>query len=118
MDNENIQNVNSEEKGMRITQAVAFGTIVVTFFVVAITITGELYKPLKVLLTEAHSHHWVGKGIWSAVTFFAASALYYLIQRSTHTDRASSLIKIASIVMLLGTVVLLLFFWYEFASHA
>lgn len=118
MDNENIQNVNSEEKGMRITQAVAFGTIVVTFFIVAITITGELYKPLKVLLTEAHNHHWVGKGIWSTIIFFATSVLYYLLIRSPKQEKMSSLIRIASIIMVLGTIMLLLFFWYEFASHA
>lgn len=117
MDN-NTHNVSVEEKGTRITQAVAFGTIVVTFFIVSITIGGELFKPLKALLAEAHHHHWVGKGIWSGVTFVVTSAIYYIATRFPKEERTHTLIKWAGIVMLLGTIILLLFFWYEFASHA
>lgn len=96
------------------------GAIAVVLFVVSITILGELLPPLKNLLKDAHHHHWVGKGVWSAVVFAVVTLGSFSVLRgkSENTLVASKLILYLSHALIAGTVLLFLFFVYEFYTHA
>lgn len=105
------------DKKLRAVNAFIAGAIVVAVFVGGITIAGELYAPLKNLLKEAHDHHWVGKGIWSAIVFAAVSILYYIASKETNTDSTIRLMKMLSWMVILVTMALFGFFMYEFIIH-
>jgi len=112
----NLQNSDSEKK-VRVFNSLIIGLIAVTIFVVGVTIIGELYKPLKDLLADVHNHHWIGKGIWSAIVFVVVSALYFFFANSSQKDGTAYVIKLASILITIGSLVLLGFFLYEFYAH-
>ena len=105
------------DKKLKITNAFLASAIVVSVFVVVATILGELYKPFKNMLAELHGHHWVGKGIWSAVVFVAVGALYYVTTKEPNTDTTTRLMKILSWMAILVTLVLFIFFIYEYVIH-
>lgn len=105
------------DKKLRAANAFIAGAIIVAVFVGGITIAGELYAPLKNLLKEAHNHHWVGKGIWSAIVFAVVSVLYYLVAGETNTDSTIRLMKMLSWMVILVTFALFVFFMYEFIIH-
>lgn len=44
-------------------------TVSSVWFVTAITLTTELYPPLKVLVASVFLHHWLGKSILTLVVF-------------------------------------------------
>ena len=105
------------DKKLKTTNAFLCGAIVTSVFVVVATIAGELYSPFKNLLKELHGHHWVGKGIWSAIIFVAVGALYYMATKEPNTDTTTRLMKILSWTAILATLVLFVFFIYEFVIH-
>lgn len=106
------------DRKTQLLDAAVTGAIVAALFIVVITIAGELYSPLKDLLREEHYHHWVGKGIWSSIAFVLASIVYFFGFKSIGEGRTPKLLKILSWMLLLGTLILLAFFIYEFFGHA
>ncbi len=89
-------------------------------FVVLITILGELHAPLKPFLKEQHYHHWIGKSLWSVGVFLIATIATcgYYKSKADSEIQLSRYVSLASIVLGGGTVVLYLFFIYEFmAKH-
>ena len=105
------------EKRTRILQGILLGTIAATVLVVVLTIAGDMYKPLKTFLKEAHHHHWVGKGVWAALLFAIVSVFYAVGVKGGTDERTSKLLRIASWTILAGTVLLILFFVWEYFRH-
>lgn len=105
------------DKKLRAVSAFTFSAIITAVFIVALTIAGELYKPLKDLLKEQHHHHWVGKGIWSAILFFAISIGYYGMASAVTEHSTARLVRVLSWMFVLATFVLFGFFTYEFFIH-
>lgn len=93
------------------------GAISTVVFIVALTIAGDLYAPLKNFLKEAHHHHWVGKGIWAAILFVIVTPGYYFVKKNDTSDNTTRLMRILAWISLLGALTLLLFFVYEFFKH-
>lgn len=105
----------SMNKKTSLVNAVLSATILVSIFVLVITITGELYKPLKDLLTEIHSHHWIGKGIWASILFFATTAATYPLFNKVG-DKYTQVLPILTVYALsVSSILLILFFLYEYA---
>lgn len=113
----NTEITTSANKSVKIVNSFICSAIVVTIFIVAITIAGELFKPLKNLLTEQHNHHWVGKGIWSAIIFFVVAVGYYVVNKRGNARTTSNLLMILSWSLLLALIILMAFFAYEFSIH-
>jgi len=85
--------------------------------VVFLTITGELYSPLKDLLKDMHYHHWVGKGIWAAVLFTAVTVILYLTTKDDDDFTLTRLVNRLSCTLVCATILLFLFFVYEYSIH-
>ncbi len=96
--------------------SITIGALVAMFFVVGITILGELYAPLKPFLKEQHYHHWIGKSVWSVVVFVivTATTLIYYRKKDDTEIPLSRYLSLASIFLGAGTIVLYLFFVYEY----
>ena len=104
-----IKKKNSLIVGMMVGAAAA------TALVVALTVVGELFKPLKEYLADAHHHHWIGKGIWATILFVVVSISTYFI--SDDERKVSGAVTVLSYTLMMATVVLFLFFTYEYIAH-
>ena len=100
-------------------KSLLIGALVSVWFVVLVTVVGELYAPLKKWLADYHFHHWIGKSIWSVLVFIGVSGGAYWQKRGrTDLDPVFSL-NLLSYSLIAGTVILYLFFTYHylFGSH-
>ncbi len=61
--------MNNSDKNIKIVSSALVSAALVSVFVAAITIFGELYAPLKGWLKVTFSHHWLGKSFLSAGLF-------------------------------------------------
>lgn len=104
-------------KQAKIVNAGIVGAIAAVLLVVLLTIAGDLYAPLKKLLKDVHHHHWIGKGVWSAILFMVMALGYGVFSKAPQDEKTPRLLKTLSWVTALGTVVLILFFIYEFSRH-
>ena len=109
----------------KIVQGTLVSAVITLFFIVGITIAGELYKvadasgkmvnPIKDYLKALHGHHWVGKGIWAVVLFIVLSVLFSLVLRpSTDGKRIGSMISALTVSLIVCTLAIYGFFTYEF----
>jgi hypothetical protein len=98
MKNVNLQSV----------KAAAEGVAAVAVLVAVLTIVGEMYSPLKDILTNVFKHHWLGKGALSIVLF----VLVYQTRRGEYAraDTTSRAIYLAVIVSFLSTAAMLGYF--------
>ena len=86
--------------------------------IVAITITGELYAPLKDWLKTTFTHHWLGKSIISIAVFavvFFVSRLSIAVE--DESENIGSFISALSVFAILGTHALVGFYLYEYLIH-
>lgn len=111
------QNTDMVNNEARVVNAFTVGAIATVVFIVVVTIVGELWSPLKTLLKEAHHHHWVGKGVWSVITFVVVGIGYFLIVRNSSETTTNKLLKRLALTLVLGTLILLAFFSYKFFIH-
>ena len=99
-----------------IVQSTMLAGALAAILVVFLTVVGELHSPLKDFLKNAHYHHWVGKGIWAAGLFILVTAISYpLFKRGARNSKAT--ITFFNWMLILGTLILLLFFTYEYLIH-
>ena len=104
-------------KKEHIVRSVMIGAIVASVYVVIATVAGELYKPYKNLLADLHYHHWVGKGIWAAAMFIVISIVSYLSTKNSEDINSARSIKLLSHALVFGTLILTIFFIYEYVIH-
>ena len=84
--------------------------------VVVLTVVGELYAPLKNFLKDSMYHHWVGKGVWSVILFVLATSILYPIFKRRPVS-AGLFIGLLNIALIVGSVILFVFFVYEYIAH-
>ncbi|MDC1205295.1 hypothetical protein N8083_00405 [Candidatus Pacebacteria bacterium] len=92
-------------------------------FVTIGTMVGELLvvdgsKIFKDLLKAAHHHHWVGKGVWAGIIFVLVTVLIYIVTRKK--DMEASVVKATNFLsysLASGTIILFIFFIYEYLIH-
>lgn len=104
-------------KNENIVKSVMLGAFMVVMYVVIATIVGELYKPYKNFLTDLHYHHWVGKGVWAIVIFIIVFAVSYLTTKNKNNINSTKMISALSYMLGVGTIILTLFFTYEYIIH-
>jgi hypothetical protein len=90
-------------------------TWIVLIFVTLSTLVGELHTPFKSLLASLTGHHWVSKGVLSAVIFFVCWFLFskFTQDNKDHECQAKGLI----ISTLACSAVLFVFFIWLYGAH-
>lgn len=97
-----------------IVHSLIIGFIVAVIFIGIITIVGELIPDIKNWLKDTHSHHWVGKGIWTMILFITFSFIGYLSLKLKLKETPVSLIRMAGHIAIFVSVAITLFFIYEY----
>lgn len=99
------------------TYAAAFAVA----FITGVTVTADLYLPLKDWLKLTFSHHWIGKGMLAIAFFVGISAVLVLFPAPKDEMKAQALARSTwtlVIVSLIGTISIIAFFIYEaFFKH-
>jgi hypothetical protein len=101
-----------EEKEERVylsASALSIAIILTVITVVALTIIAELMAPVKEFLTRLTGHHWITKGLAALVVFVLTVLIGVLVRRKESADPIGWS-WLASSAVLVGTVVLFLFF--------
>lgn len=96
------------------TKALSIATSATIWLIAVLTIWSELSKPLKDFLAGISGHHWVTKGIASAVFF----VLFYFILAKflKETDDVKKEVSYALWSAILGGLAILTFYlWHFFA---
>jgi len=98
------------------------GVMLVSVFVLIGTIVGELLvvdgaKIFKDLLKDAHHHHWIGKGVWSAIIFFVTIGASYPLFKKMGDKYTNKMPIITVYVITAASVLLTVFFIYEYSIH-
>lgn len=103
--------MNNDMKKMRIVISALSSAAIVTVFVAAVTIYGELYAPLKDWLKTSFSHHWVGKGVLSAALFLV---LFICFLFKTPNEKFLNFsLKLAFWLAIISSAAILIFYLYE-----
>lgn len=92
--------------------AFALSAVLAVVVIAALTVAGELYKPLKNWLAETFTHHWVGKGVISFVGFYVVGFMFSFLVPS-RDDMLPKLLLGLFWVSLLATGAILGFYYYE-----
>lgn len=100
-----------QKRKEHIVGAFAISAILSVIAVVALTVFGELYAPLKDGLKNIFSHHWVGKGVLSFVGFYTVGLL--IAQTNMGRGSAIKLLSLLAWVSLLGAATITGFYFYE-----
>ncbi len=105
----------------KIIRATTYAAAFAVVFITGITVTADLYLPLKNWLKLIFSHHWIGKGILASVVFAMVLVIFSFIP--VPPDELKSKILMRSvwklvIASLAGTLIIVAFFMYEaFLKH-
>ncbi|MBL4644327.1 MAG: hypothetical protein JKX80_00485 [Candidatus Pacebacteria bacterium] len=97
---------------LRDVRAVAEATAAVAILVAVLTITGELWHPLKDTLKTIFTHHWLGKGALSIAVF----ALVYWLRKDVPARNGATVhaLYLAVIASFAATAAMLIFFVIHF----
>lgn len=90
--------------------ALTLSATITIIYITALTISAELYAPLKTFLSNSFSHHWIGKSITSIVVFAVFLVLFMVLRPKS---KAPTLLNLLSTVSILSAVVLFAFFTWE-----
>ena len=94
-------------------QTVARAALYTVITITAITIIADLYPPVKEWLKNTFTHHWIGKGVLGVAVFVVIAIIEGMRGEGT-VAKAEQSVRMLIYVSLLGTIVLLAFFFYEF----
>lgn len=104
-----------------IIRATTYGAALAVAFVTGVTVTADLYLPLKNWLKLMFSHHWVGKGVLAGMVFTVAAIIFSFMPVPLDDMKAKILARGARnlvLVSLAGTLIIIAFFIYEaFLKH-
>ena len=97
---------------MKNIRALSISTILTSILIVIFTVYSELNEKFKDSLKSLFGHHWVSKGVISLIFFFLAYFLLnkYVKDKKNIKEQTTWVI----IVAILGTLVIFLFYVYEF----
>ena len=102
-----------ENQKLKIIHSAICGAIAAVIFITAITITADLYLPLKDWLKNTFSHHWIGKSILSVAVFIVIGLVSRFLPIEASEDKLNKVLKLLSWAMVLGVILIFLFFIYE-----
>ncbi len=103
--------MDNNDKNIKITSAALISAALVAVFVAVITVYADIYAPLKDWLKVNFYHHWVGKGILSAILFLA-SFIGFLFKNPNEKFLNFSL-KLAFWLAIISSAAILIFYLYE-----
>lgn len=101
-------------KAIYVSSYAAAVSIVVT---VADTIGTEFSPAFKTWLANFTGHHWVTKSWVSVISFALVFAILHLIVKEVESVKAKKALLTLEVISVLGFVVILGFFLYEFSVH-
>lgn len=104
-------------KSTKSLQSSAWAASITVAYLTLVTIIGELYAPLKNLLADWFSHHWIGKGVSGLIIFLLAWLLIYGATKPESESRAARALKVLAWLGALGAILILAFYIYEFQTH-
>ncbi len=106
-----------KSKKIKFANAVVLAAILTVVFIVSVTVYAEFSKSFKDLLARNFGHHWVGKGELAAILFGVLTILMFAFAKPLEQERQLvPLMKTLFGVILLGTMILTVFFiWHFFA---
>ncbi|MBI5732527.1 hypothetical protein HY967_01020 [Candidatus Jorgensenbacteria bacterium] len=93
--------------------ALVKATVGTIWFVVVITIGGELYKPLKDFFVTIARQHWTGKSITSVIVFIL---LYLVFMKSNESEKPEKGIYSVIVSVVCGGLIIFGFFVWHFFS--
>ncbi len=82
-------------------------------FITAITITADLYLPLKGWLKNVFSHHWVGKSILAGVVFLLFAVLSWPFSKRADDEKITKALILLNWLLIIGSLAIFGFFIYE-----
>jgi hypothetical protein len=97
----------NERNLMKFLQAAAVGSVAASVLVAMLTIVGEEWAPLKDWLKSTFTHHWLGKGALSIVTFSVVTLWQW---DACSGLKAVTVMWYAIIVALLSAVIMMGYF--------
>lgn len=105
----------------KIVRATTHAAALAVAFITGVTVTADLYLPLKDWLKLTFSHHWIGKGILAGALFVVMSAILSLLPAPADEMKTKKLARCIGklvIVSIAGTLIISAFFIYEaFFKH-
>src|SRR3990172_2358966 len=97
----------------KLVLSVIKSAIITIIFIALITIGADLYMPLKDWLKVTFSHHWVGKGILSAILFAVLIVIFNLVIKDSSIEKVTKKLDILFWVTGLSGVAIIFFFLWE-----
>ncbi|MEK7493924.1 MAG: hypothetical protein AAB630_02070 [Patescibacteria group bacterium] len=105
----------------KLTRAALCAAAFSVTFITGITVTADLYLPLKNWLKLMFSHHWIGKGVLAGVVFTVIAIIFSFMPTPIDELKARTLSRSAwklTIISCIGALVIVMFFIYEaFLKH-
>ncbi|OHB22483.1 MAG: hypothetical protein A2939_02905 [Parcubacteria group bacterium RIFCSPLOWO2_01_FULL_48_18] len=95
------------------TTALIRSSIVTIWYLVAVTIDGEIYKPLKDFFVSVARHHWTGKSVFAVGVF---AVLYLALSRMKESNNPENGIRALMINTVLGGLFIFGFFIWHFLA--
>ena len=103
---------NKKDKKTQYIHAFALSAMLAVVTIAALTVAGELYKPLKNWLADMFIHHWIGKGVISFVGLFVIGFILTPFITDRKEATATFLIWLFWISVL-STLAIFGFYYYE-----
>ncbi len=101
-------------KAIYVSSLSAIVTIVV---VSAVTIASELSAPFKAWLAGFTGHHWVTKSWLSVIVFVLMFVILHFGTKNVDATKTKRALLLLEITAVLGFLVILGFYTYEFFNH-
>ncbi|MBI2591480.1 MAG: hypothetical protein HYW34_02290 [Candidatus Brennerbacteria bacterium] len=105
------------DKNLKIINSLIKSAALTAIFITAITIAGEIMPFIKDWLKSIFLHHWIGKGILSAVIFLGATALFAAIPNNAKEEKITANLGRLFWIVCLGFAVIFGFYVYETLKH-
>lgn len=105
------------ELKIKIVNAFTVSAIITAIFITAITIYADLNPALKDWLKNTFTHHWIGKGVLTAIIFIIFIPLLLFIFPNDNKEQLIKSLKILFWTTVLGTLAIFGFFIYEYFKH-
>ncbi len=100
------------DKNNRYLKSFTASAIMAITLIAVLTISAEVYKPLKDLLKEMFIHHWIGKGVLS---FFGFIIVGFILQSiHAYLPTKERLVKCLTAVTIFCATAIIVFYFYEF----
>lgn len=101
------------QKQIKLLHSLICAAGVTVFFIAGITISAELFPPIKDWLKTAFSHHWLGKGVLSLLLFTTVTIAGYFWNFTADARGMAKRTMLLFFVSSLSAIALLLFYGYE-----